>query len=315
MAIREMTFLRKLRHVNVLALIEIVVSISKDGSGVPDACFLVCEYAPYDLTGLLDHPSVRLRPVHVKSYMRQILEGVQYCHKECVLHRDMKSSNILVSKDHVVKIGDWGMARYVDKDKPKQLTNNVITSWYRPPELLLGERVYDGSVDMWSVGMVFAELLLNRRDGQKAICPGASDMHQLKLIWQLLGTPTEESWPRHTLLPGWRTLAPAVALPSTLRERVRSVPAEGLQLLERLLTLDPKQRITAAKACDADYFWVDPMPPVNPADLPKFPIASVHEIDEKRRKQRARPGASAGKQAPRPGGGPSAAKGPGGGRV
>lgn len=113
---------------------------------------MVFEYMELDLTGLLSHPSVSFTPSNIKSLIYQTLDGLAYLHAHSILHRDLKGSNILVSSTGVLKLADFGLARYYNKRARDDYTNRVITLWYRSPELLLGETVYMGEVDMWSAG-------------------------------------------------------------------------------------------------------------------------------------------------------------------
>lgn len=110
----------------------------------------------HDLAGLLDNPEVNLTPAQIKCYTRQLLEGMAYLHRKGILHRDMKSANVLVGDSGILKIADFGLARHYDKSvDSSELTPTVITAWYRPPELLLGSKVYTSAVDMWGIGLVF----------------------------------------------------------------------------------------------------------------------------------------------------------------
>lgn len=135
--------------------------------------YLVFEYLDHDLAGLLDTERARISRMHVKCYMKQLLEGVAYMHKNKILHRDIKASNLLLDNQGHLKIGDWGLARSWNENKIGY-TNKVITLWYRPPELLLGEVNYGPAIDMWSVGCIFAELLFG-----SPILPGRDEMHQV----------------------------------------------------------------------------------------------------------------------------------------
>lgn len=120
----------------------------------------------HDLDGLLQNPLVRFNPAQVKSYIKQILLGIEHLHKNLILHRDIKSANILINNKGYLKLADFGLARPFNFNGGKY-TNMVVTRWFRPPELLMGATEYDGAVDMWGVGCVFGEILKRR-----AILPG-----------------------------------------------------------------------------------------------------------------------------------------------
>jgi cyclin-dependent kinase 12/13 len=169
----------------------------------------------------------------------------------------LKGSNLLVSNKGLVKLADFGLARtYTPQDSSSQYTNRVITLWYRPPELLLGTSQYNTSVDLWSVGCIFAELL-----GNKAIFPGKNEVDQLDTIFKLCGSPTEDSWPGYTTLPWYTLISKSLRYyPRTIRDHFNSAPPLALDLLERFLTLDPAKRITANEALKHSYFHTDPLP-------------------------------------------------------
>ncbi|KAI7756493.1 hypothetical protein M8C21_014482, partial [Ambrosia artemisiifolia] len=153
---REIKILRRLDHPNVMKLEGIITSkLSCD-------IYLVFEYMEHDLCGLLSCPHVKFTASQIKCYMLQLLKGIQHCHSRGVLHRDIKSSNILINNKGVLKIADFGLANFFDDRNKQPLTNRVVTLWYRPPELLLGSTSYGPCVDMWSVGCVFAEFFNGR---------------------------------------------------------------------------------------------------------------------------------------------------------
>lgn len=117
------------------------------------AFYLVFEYMDHDLMGLLESGLVEFNEHHVASFMKQLLEGLNYCHRKNFLHRDIKCSNILMNNRGQIKLADFGLARlYSAEDKMRPYTNKVITLWYRPPELLLGEERYGPAIDVWSCG-------------------------------------------------------------------------------------------------------------------------------------------------------------------
>ena len=263
--------------------------------------YLVFEYLEYDLKGLLD-AGVTLTKKHVMCYMKQLLEGVHYMHRQKILHRDLKLSNLLIGSNGQLKIADWGLARSWN-DNVKAYTNKVITLWYRPPELLLGDTQYTCAIDMWSVGCIFAELL-----NKKAPMTGNQEIQQLQHIWALCGTPTKESWPGVDRLKHWETFKPAQQQPSRIRSRFKSFDSFALDLVEKLLTLNPNKakdspgwmekqkgppeppyRMTAEEALDHNYFWQPNEMPLSPHKLVgqvgRFKVGSAHEWEAREHKR------------------------------
>ncbi|EPS64414.1 hypothetical protein M569_10366, partial [Genlisea aurea] len=288
-ALREIKILKKLHHQNVIQLKEIVSSPVRqrgDYQGKPDNnkykgnIYMVLEYMDHDLTGLSDRPGLRFSVPQIKCYMKQLLTGLHYCHLNQVLHRDIKGSNLLIDNEGNLKLADFGLARCFTNDTRVNLTNRVITLWYRPPELLLGATKYGPSVDLWSVGCIFAELL----DGSP-IFTGKSEPEQLNKIYQLCGTPDEVSWPGVSKTPWYQKFKPARQMKKRIREEFMHFDRHALDLLERFLVLDPAQRVSAKDALDAEYFWTDPLP-CDPKSLPKY--ESSHEFQMKKNRQQQR---------------------------
>jgi serine/threonine protein kinase len=240
--------------------------------------YMVMEFCDHDLTGLTDAGQKFIVP-QIKCYMKQLLEGLAYCHAQKVLHRDIKGSNLLISHDGQLKLADFGLARAYDSEKQHEYTNRVITLWYRPPELLLGASMYGPAIDMWSAGCIFAELLL-----RKPILPGKNEFEQIDLIFKLLGTPDEAEWPRCKALKYYDLILSQVPRRYSNRfdEKFSTLDPTAKDLLRKLLTLDPEKRISADEALNHEYFWTDPMPAL-PAELPKYPPS--HEFTAKKRRQ------------------------------
>ncbi|KAG8699784.1 TFIIH complex serine/threonine-protein kinase subunit kin28 [Ceratobasidium sp. 394] len=232
-AIREVRYLRELHHPNVIELLDVFSSKTNLN--------LVLEFLETDLEAVIKDRSSVFLPADIKSWMAMTLRGLEYCHRNWVLHRDLKPNNLLIAADGQLKIADFGLARDF-ADPGQKMTCQVIT---RPPELLYGARYYSTGVDMWSVGCIFAELML-----RTPYLPGESDMDQLKTIFRALGTPTEEDWPAREL---------SIALAAS---------TEALDLLGKCLIYDPRKRISAYDALHHTYFFSAPYP-THPSRLPK----------------------------------------------
>jgi cyclin-dependent kinase 12/13 len=231
----------------------------------------------------LSAPSL-LRGAHTRARTLRLLQGLHYCHKNNILHRDIKGSNILIDNAGVVKIADFGLARsYAGQESTNPLTNRVITLWYRPPELLLGSTKYGPEVDMWSVGCIFAELVMG-----KPILPGKNEMEQVDLIFRLCGTPTEEVWSGCTKLPWFHMFKPEKPHRRRLLEHLARAPADVQDLCDKLLTLDPAKRLRADSAILHDFFYNEPQPAA-----PQQHYESSHEFQTKKRRQELRAKAEA----------------------
>lgn len=253
---------------------------------------MVFEYLEYDLTGILETREIKISQDHIKSWSHQLLKGVHYMHTNRIIHRDLKSSNLLISKNGTLKIADWGLARSWN-DTMKRLTNPVITLWYRPPELLLGCNAYSPKVDMWSVGCIIAEMF--RRSG---FLRGQIEAEQLKLIFDKCGHPTSDDWPAiHDMCPEWRKHEPSISqrIPRRIRDSLREnlpnplwMTNNALDLLDNLMILNPSKRSSALEALKADYFYENPIVK-KPEDLfMKFGVDSVHEWEARKKQEEIR---------------------------
>jgi len=163
-----------------------------------------------------------------------------------VLHRDLKPQNLLISNDGQLKLADFGLARAFGIPV-RSLTHEVVTLWYRPPDVLMGSKHYNTSVDMWSVGCIFAEMLTGR-----PLFPGTSEKDQLLKIFQLLGTPTLDLWPDMEKLPQFKPDFPL----HEARDMGKLFPmldSNGVNLLEAFLQYDPEMRISANDAMNHEY--------------------------------------------------------------
>lgn len=218
---------------------------------------MVMEYVEHDLKELMDYMPNEFTISEVKQLLLQLLHAVDYLHSRFIIHRDLKSSNILISNNGSLKLADFGLARRISSPLDSStgsgsaLTPLVVTLWYRAPEILLGSREYGFPVDMWSVGCIMAELLSRR-----PLFPGTSELEQLNLIFKLLGTPNERSWPGFDRLPHCETFKFAeYPAEGKLKESFGDCLSEsGMSLLSSLLNCDPSQRPTAQEALSSQWF-------------------------------------------------------------
>ncbi|KAI9470090.1 MAG: kinase-like domain-containing protein [Benjaminiella poitrasii] len=274
-AIREIKILKQLSHKNIVPLTDIAVERGEASRKEKGSIYMVFPYMDHDLAGLLDNPKVRLTQPQIKTYLRQLLEGTAYLHHNKILHRDMKAANLLINNEGVLQIADFGLARGIE-DENKEYTNCVVTRWYRPPELFLGERKYTTAIDMWGVGCVFGELLKSR-----PILQGQDDLDQLKKIFYLCGSPTQDNMPNWDKLPDANKVK-FETTPRHVRDEYGHYDALAGDLMDKLLVLDPAKRLTALEALDHEYFYSTPLP-AEPSELPKYEAS--HEFDRRKVKQ------------------------------
>lgn len=283
-AVREIKILRQLNHKNIVNLREIVtdkqdaLEFRKDKGSF----YLVFEYMDHDLMGLLESGMVDFNEQNNASIMRQLLDGLNYCHKKNFLHRDIKCSNILMNNRGEVKLADFGLARLYNADnRERPYTNKVITLWYRPPELLLGEERYGPAIDVWSCGCILGELFL-----KKPLFQANQEPAQLEMISRLCGTPTPAVWPNVIKLPLFHTLKSKKQYRRKLREDFVFMSTPSLDLLDSMLVLDPDRRITAEDALKSN--WLKNVIPdqLPPPQLPTW--QDCHELWSKKRRRQLR---------------------------
>ena len=280
-AVREIKILKQLQHKNIVNLCEIVTdkAEAEDFRMDKGAFYLVFDYMDHDMFGLLDSSTIQFSEAHLRSFMKQLLLGLEYCHKNHFLHRDIKCSNILINNRGEIKLADFGLARkYMVGDKDRPYTNKVITLWYRPPELLLGEERYSTAIDVWSCGCILGELFT-----RKPVFQATVEMEQLDRISWLCGTPCSTVWPDVVRLPLFATYKPRRNFRRRLKEEFSKLPPLALDLMDNMLQLDPKRRISTKQALCCEWLRdVEPdsiPPPVMPVDQ------DCHEMWSKQRRK------------------------------
>lgn len=185
-----------------------------------------------------------------QSFLYQLLKGIAFCHENRVLHRDLKPQNLLINKRGELKLADFGLARAFGVPV-RSYSHEVVTLWYRAPDVLMGSRQYGTSIDLWSIGCIFAEMASGR-----PLFPGSSVSDELLRIFRLLGTPTEATWPEVSKLPDYhsRTADMPSFPPQAVEKYVAKCEPEASNLLRSLLTYIPRTRISAAAALAHPYF-------------------------------------------------------------
>ncbi|CAI0381084.1 unnamed protein product [Linum tenue] len=294
-ALREINILLSLHHPSIVDVKEVVV-----GSNL-DSIYMVMEYMEHDLKGLMESMKQPFSQSEVKCLMLQLLEGTKYLHDNWVLHRDLKTSNLLLNNRGELKICDFGLARqYGSPLKP--YTQMVVTLWYRAPELLLGAQQYSTAIDMWSLGCIMAEML-----SKQPLFNGTKEYDQLDKIFRTLGTPNETIWPGFAKLSKARVNFVKHPLPAGYNLLRKKFPATsftgspvlsdaGFDLLNKLLTYDPEKRISAEAALNHEWFREVPLPKSKDF-MPTFPaqhaqdrrlrrtVKSPDPLEEQRRKE------------------------------
>uniref|UniRef100_A0A3Q3CAG0 cyclin-dependent kinase n=1 Tax=Haplochromis burtoni TaxID=8153 RepID=A0A3Q3CAG0_HAPBU len=264
-SLREINTILKAQHPNIVTVREIVV-----GSNM-DKIYIVMNYVEHDLKSLMETMKQPFLPGEVKTLMIQLLRGVRHLHDNWILHRDLKTSNLLLSHKGILKIGDFGLAReYGSPLKP--YTPVVVTLWYRSPELLLGAKEYSTAVDMWSVGCIFGELLT-----QKPLFPGKSEIDQINKIFKDLGSPSEKIWPGYSELPAVKKMTFTEYPYNNLRKRFGALLSDqGFDLMNKFLTYCPSKRISSDEALKHEYFRESPLP-IDSSMFPTWPAKSEQQ--------------------------------------
>jgi len=256
--LREIDILLNIKHKNVVDLKEVVLGRSLE------SIFLVMEYCEQDLASLLDNMSSPFSESEVKCIMQQVFRGLQHLHSHYIIHRDLKVSNLLLTDQGVIKIGDFGLARRIGYPAP-EVTPNVVTLWYRAPELLLGSKDQGPPIDIWAGGAILGELLLH-----KPFLPGKSEIHQLEVIIELLGTPNDTIWPEFSSLPALESITLKQQPYNNLKDKFPNLSPAGQRLLNFVFMYNPKKRATAEDCLSSEYFMEQPLP-CNPSFMPSFP--------------------------------------------
>lgn len=273
--LREVSILRSLKSPYVVRLEEVLHSSHQ---GPQPVLFLVFEYLDHDLKQYMVAKQARnvgLDPTLVKHFCYQILMGLKYCHANSIMHRDLKPQNLLIDlKAETIKLADFGLGRVFTMPVSKY-THEVVTLWYRAPEILLGTRYYSTGVDIWSVGCILAEMIM----GRPVFC-GESELEQLLAIFRVLGTPNDTTWPDVSALrdwhdyPQWQPKDLVTAIPG-----LDKLGPHGVELFQNMVQLVPDERISAIDALKSPYF--DDIRAEYPDEhTPRALVVDCHEDDK-----------------------------------
>jgi cyclin-dependent kinase 7 len=258
--IREIKYLQELSgHPSLIQMYDIFSTKDQNVS-------MVLEHCPNGNLEEFYRSAIPYTNADIKAWMAMLCRGIYFCHSHFVLHRDIKLNNILIANDGSIRIADFGLARSF-AEPGTRMTANVITLWYRPLELLFGAHHYSGAVDMWSIGCVFAELILRRpfiiaEVDEKDLDTAAGTLGQIEAICKRIGTPNEDNWPGVSKLKDW--FDPKTQQP--LRDKshfMKMLPTAGssaVDFLMALMPLNPLKRATAKQALQHSYFTSEPRP-------------------------------------------------------
>ncbi|XP_034828001.1 cyclin-dependent kinase 1 [Maniola hyperantus] len=248
-AIREISLLKELDHANIVKLEDVLMEEAR--------LYLIFEFLSMDLKKYMDSLGTGkfMEPSLVKSYLYQINSAILYCHRRRILHRDLKPQNLLIDKSSgIIKVADFGLGRAFGVPV-RVYTHEVVTLWYRAPEVLLGSQRYSCPVDIWAIGCIFAEM-----SSKKPLFQGDSEIDQLFRIFRMLRTPTEEIWPGVSSLPDYKPTFPNWTS-FNLHNHVQNLEERGMDLLKKMLVYDPMCRIIARDVPQHAYFCDVKLPP------------------------------------------------------
>ncbi|EJD49092.1 CMGC/CDK/CDC2 protein kinase [Auricularia subglabra TFB-10046 SS5] len=262
-AIREISLLKELKDENIVRLLDIVHGDQK--------LYLVCEFLDMDLKRYMDTRNNQKDPISldlVKKFTYQLNLGIVYCHSHRILHRDLKPQNLLIDSSRNLKLADFGLARafgiplrtYTHEARDPHCTHThryvstdalqVVTLWYRAPEVLLGSRHYSTAIDMWSIGCIFAEMVLRGCP----LFPGDSEIDEIFKIFQVFGTPNEQIWPGVSQLPDFKPTFPQWSARGDFDKMFVGLERPGVELIKQMLIYDTSKRISAKRALNHPYF-------------------------------------------------------------
>ncbi|XP_017075638.2 cyclin-dependent kinase 1 [Drosophila eugracilis] len=240
-AIREISLLKELKHENIVCLEDVLMEENR--------IYLIFEFLSMDLKKYMDSlpADKHMESELVRSYLYQITSAILFCHRRRVLHRDLKPQNLLIDKNGLIKVADFGLGRSFGI--PVRIyTHEIVTLWYRAPEVLLGSPRYSCPVDIWSIGCIFAEMAT-----RKPLFQGDSEIDQLFRMFRILKTPTEDIWPGVTSLPDYKNTFPCWST-NQLTNQLKNLDANGVNLIQSMLIYDPVHRISAKDILEHPYF-------------------------------------------------------------
>ena len=239
-ALREILILKEISHPNIIKIFDIFYNMN--------SLYLQYEYIDIELSQLIY--KMKLEPSHIKNLFYQFILGLSHLHKNGILHRDLKPQNLLVNNKGILKIADFGLARFISSPG-RIMSINVISDWYRPPEIFFGANLYSFSIDVWSAGCILGEMVL-----RKPLFNDDSQIGILTKIFSLLGVPDSSSWADAEQLDHYKLFDNGDVV--TIKKKFINFSPLGIDLLEKMIVLDPNKRISAQDALQHPYFNEEP---------------------------------------------------------
>lgn len=238
---KQYEILSKFNHENIHKVIDMFIAPNKNQ-------YLI---TPYYQNNLYNYTSKKLPEKVIKQIIYQIVCGVNYLHSLKYIHRDIKPDNILISSEGKIVLTDFDLCRQESKGKDDPMTRTAVTLYYRAPELFFGDSFYGNKIDIWSIGCVFAELIIG-----KPIFKANNELGTLSNIIDIIGCPSEENWPGVSQLPNYLPFTGGeFKLGKMLEEG--GLSKEGIDIVTKMLMLDPKKRPSCEELLKDEYFKKD----------------------------------------------------------
>ena len=240
-AVKQFEILSKFDHENIHKVIDMFIAPNKNQ-------YLI---TPYYSNNLYNYVTKKLPEKIIKQIILQVINAAKYLHSLKYIHRDIKPDNILISNEGKIILTDFDLCRQESKGKDDPLTRTAVTLYYRAPEIFFGDSYYTNKIDIWSIGCVFAELVIGQ-----PLFKGSNELSTLSKIIQIIGCPNEDNWPGVSQLPNYLPFGGGEFQLGKMLEEA-GLSKEGIEIVTNLLMLDPKKRPTCEELLEKEYFKKD----------------------------------------------------------